>query len=146
MAGRLALWGAGQLLRTYISRSAEPPPSFWLALVKAEAPTPYMIGAELDEPDFASYWRVEIPNDVDHWETTEQLHILFNLQEVAFVTAQEDWGRIGYWALLNAEEEGFVFACGEIEDNLTVVTNDQVVIDPGVITIEIGPFFTDEAF
>lgn len=146
MAGRLSLWGAGELLRTYISKTAGPPPSFWLALIKAESPTPYMVGAELDEPDFASYARVEIPNNSTNWESTDQLHILFNANPVIFVTAQERWGRIGYWALCNAETEGYVFSCGEMETGLTVAKDDQVVVAAGEIVTELGPFFTDEVF
>ena len=51
MAGRLTIWGAGELLTTYFANApAEAPGFFWLALIREIAPTPYISGAELDEP------------------------------------------------------------------------------------------------
>ena len=44
MSGRLTVWGASQLLTAYFAGTAEPPPSFWLALVRTTPPTPYMYG------------------------------------------------------------------------------------------------------
>ena len=54
MAGRLTIWGAGELLTTFfgnLDAAKDPPSAFYLALVRLIAPTPYMSGAELDEPD-----------------------------------------------------------------------------------------------
>ena len=147
MAGRLTLWGAGELLRTFFSRTSEPPASFFLALIKESTPTPYMSGDELDEPEGESYARVEIPNDYENWSSdSEQLHIIGNTAEVAFVTAQEDWGRIGYWALCNAETGGFCYFVGDMETTQFVNTGDQAVVSAGDLVVELGPFFTDEEF
>lgn len=148
MAGRLSLWGAGQILRTFFGRTAEPPPAFYLAFIKDVAPTPYMSGAELNEPDVeAGYSRVEIPNEAVNWDSEEgMLHVTSNLIDFNFVTASADWGRIGYWALCNASVDGYTYFIGEMEEELIVLAGDQPVLAADELVIELGPFFTEEDF
>lgn len=148
MAGRLTLWGAGQLLHSYLGRTAEPPPAFYLALVQELAPSPYVSGAELDEPDPSlGYARALLNNDANTFVSDETtLHVVSNELEIPFITATGDWGRVAYWALCNAELEGYVFAAGEMENEQIIYAGDQVVIDPDELSIELGPFFTDEDF
>lgn len=147
MAGRLTQWGAGELLRSFFSRTATPPPSFWLGLVMENAPSPYVIGAELDEPEGLSYSRVEILNDIENWPSDNGLlHVVANGLAVSFVTAQEDWGRIGYWAVCNAQEDGYVYLVGEMEEEQSVLTGDQVIINSDELVVELGPFFTPDEF
>jgi len=148
MAGRLTMWGAGQILRTYFSKTSEPPPNFYLALIKDLAPTPYVSGSELDEPGLdTGYARAELPNDAASWTAEEgTLHITGNAVEVTFITAQADWGNINYWALCNADAGGYCVAVGNMEEPNYVSTGDQVVLGTDELTIELGPFFTDEDF
>src|SRR4029077_18960231 len=47
MPGRITVWGANQLLMSYFAKKEEPPPSFYLALIRDTAPTAYMAGSEL---------------------------------------------------------------------------------------------------
>lgn len=148
MSGRLSLWGAGQILRTFFGRTAEPPPNFYLALVRDIAPTPYMSGSELDEPEVeAGYGRVAIPNEATSWDSEEGLlHVTSNLLDFSFVTATIDWGRIGYWALCNADVEGYTYFIGEMEEELIVLAGDQPVLGADELVVELGPFFTEEDF
>src|SRR5262245_61407319 len=118
MAGRPTLWGASQILRSYFSKAAEPPPSFWLALVKDIAPSPYMSAEEINEPDpAAGYARVEIPNTVDAWDDldTGQLQVVSNRSAVQFLSATADWGQIDYWALCDSEVGGNMIFVGDLE-------------------------------
>lgn len=145
MAGRLTLWGAGELLRSFISRTAEPPPSFFLALIKEIPPTPYVSGGELDEPSVDDgYQRVELPNDAATWSGDDELHLVSNQADVPFVTATSDWGPIGFWAICNALEGGYVYFVGDMEDSQIIYTGDQAVIPAQELVIQVGPFYTDE--
>jgi hypothetical protein len=147
VAGRLTLWGAGEILRSFFGKTAEPPPDFYLALIKDLAPNPYVSGSELDEPTVdQGYVRVQLPNDAVTWNSGGMLHIVANEVEAAFITATSDWGRIGYWAVCNAEQGGYVYFVGEMEENLSVLAGDQAVVGAGELVIELGPFFTDEDF
>jgi hypothetical protein len=145
MSGRLTLWGAGEFLRTNISRTTEPVPNFFIALCLSR-PSPYVTGLELDEPTTASYARALLPNDAESWSSGDQPHMLMNEVDVTFITATEPWGRIPYWAICNADIEGYVYAVGALEGEEVIETDDQVVIEAGEIAIELGPFFTDEDF
>jgi hypothetical protein len=145
MAGRLTLWGAGEFLRTNISRTAEPVPTLYMALCLTR-PSPYITGLELDEPTIGSYARASIPNDSESWTDGDQLHVIMNEVPLTFITATADWGQIPYWALCNSEVEGYIYAVGALDPEEFIASGDQVVIDPGEISIELGPFFTDEDF
>lgn len=148
MAGRLTLWGAGELLRTFFGRTSEAPPAFYLALIKDVAPTPYVSGAELDEPVATTgYQRVELPNDPATWnEDSGLLHVVANEIEAVFVTAVENWGRIGYWAVCNAPVDGYVYFVGEMEQSQIIDAGDQAVLGAGELVVELGPFFTDQDY
>lgn len=148
MAGRLSLWGAGQILRSWFGRTTEPPPNYYLALVREIAPTPYMSGSELDEPLVEDgYIRVAIPNEAVEWDSEEGLlHVTSNTNEFPFVTATADWGRIGYWALCNADVGGYTYFIGEMEEEQIILAGDQAVLGADELTLELGPFFTEEDF
>lgn len=144
MSGRITLWGAGELLRSFFSRTAEPPPSFWLAAIKDVAPTPYISGAELAEPDFAEYARVELPNDISTWSNDGQIQVMSCEIDATFAEALEDWGTIRYWAVCNAEAEGFVYFVGEFEDPVIINDGDSLVVNGGDLSVSLGPFFSEE--
>lgn len=148
MAGRLTLWGAGEILQTFFGRTAEPPASFYLALIKDTAPTPYVSGEELDEPSSdVGYARVEIVNDPTMWsDSSGQLQLVSNNEDLYFVTATADWGRISYWALCNQDQGGYVYLVGQMEEAQVVSAGDQVVMSANALSVELGPFFTDEDF
>lgn len=145
MAGKLTLWGAGEVLRTYFSKSSEPPASIWVALIRTISPTAYSAGMDLDEPSLESgYTRVEIPNGPASWLSNEgQQHVVANDQDVSFIAATEEWGWIYYWALCNQEQEGQVIAVGKVESDLFISVGDVVHLAAGDLTVELGPFYTD---
>jgi hypothetical protein len=144
MSGRLTIWGAGQLLTTYFTQATEPPPSFWLALVRTIPPTPYMSGSELDEPDSDDYARIEIPNDLANWANDAQPQEIYNVLSAQYVTATQDWGQIGFWALCNAQVDGYNFLVGDLENPVLVAAGDQVEISEGDLSVSLGPFFLVE--
>jgi len=147
MSGRLTVWGAEQLLTAYFVGSAELPPSFWLALVRATPPTPYMDGTELDEPDvvdFPDYARIEIPNDGLNWANDSTPQEIYNVLPAQFITAVTDWGQISYWALCNAPVDGFNLLVGDLETPILIQAGDQAVISEGDLSVSLGPFFLVE--
>jgi hypothetical protein len=144
MSGRLTVWGASELLTTYLGKRTEPPPNFYLALVRDIAPTPYMSGSELDEPDNEDYARVQIPNDLASWANDSQPHEIYNVDPQAFITATSPWGKINYWALCNADVDGYPFIVGELENPVLIEIDDQVVFEEGDLSVSLGPFFLTE--
>lgn len=144
MAGRLTQWGAGELILSYFSRTSEPPASFWLALVKETAPTLYISGAELDEPENTDYARVEIPNDYLNWSNESQPQVVVNDSDVLYVAATSDWGVLKYWALTNASVDGFNYFVGELEEPMNVLTGDTPMLGAGDLSVSLGPFFLVE--
>ena len=146
MAGRLTLWGAGEILRSFFSRATTPPTDFYLAVIKDIAPTPYISGAEIDEPVGGGYERVAIPNDAVNWGSDGSLHTISVITDQVFKVATANWGVIRYWAICNAAVDGYVYFCGKIEtDNLiNVETGDTVILGEGDLTVQLGPFFTEE--
>lgn len=147
MAGRPTLWGASEILRAFFSKAAEPPPSFWLALIIDVPPNPYTSGEEINEPLVESgYARVEVPNNTEYFGDLDsgQLHLVMNLQDITFSTATSDWGLITHWALCDAEVDGGVYFFGDLMETTPVFSGDQVIIDANLLAIEFGPFFFDE--
>lgn len=144
MSGRLTVWGAEQLLTVYFGGTALPPESFWLALIRTNPPTPYLDGTELDEPDNADYSRIEIPNDQLNWVNDSSPQEMYNVLPAQFITAVSDWGQIGYWALTNAQVDGFNFIVGDLENPIQILTGDQAVISEGDLSVSLGPFFLQD--
>lgn len=144
MAGRITLWGADQLLTSYFSKKAEVPPSFHLALIKDVAPTPFISGAELDEPIGGSYVRTLIPNDTDHFSNIGQPQVINLEANVQFLPATDLWGMIRYWALCNSEVDGFVYFIGKLVAPMRVDNGDIAFVPAGDLSVALGPFFTAE--
>ena len=144
MPGRLTVWGASQLLTGYFTRGTEPPPSFYLALVREIAPNPYINGSELDEPDNDDYQRIEIPNTLEYWANDSQPHEVYNVLPQQFITAITAWGKIGYWALCNAPVDGYNLIVGDLENPILVEAGDQVAFEEGDLSVSLGPFFLVE--
>ena len=144
MPGRLTVFGARELLTTYFARITEPPPTFYLALIREIAPTPYMSGAELDEPDAVDYARIPIDNDLANWANDSQPQETYNVLPGTFITATTDWGKIGYWALCNAEVDGYNILVGDLETPVLIEAGDQVEFAEGDLNVTLGPFFLAE--
>jgi hypothetical protein len=144
MSGRITVWGASELLSCFFTRNTEPPASFWLALIRTAAPTPYMSGLELDEPTVDDYSRIEILNDNDDWSNLSQPHVMASVLPVTFNTATTDWGQIGYWALCNLDAGGMCYFVGDLENPLQVEIGDQVVVAEEDLSVSLGPFFMAE--
>lgn len=145
MAGRLTVWGASQLLTTYFSQRTEPPPDLYVALIKTIAPTPFLDGSELDEPENVDYARVAIPNNVANWYNDSQPQEIYNANDVPFITATSTWGMVRYWALCNAPVDGYNLLVGDLETPVMVEAGDQVVLGAADLSVTLGPFYLYEA-
>lgn len=145
MPGRLTVWGASQLLTTYFSQTTTPPPSLYLALVKDVAPTPYISGSELDEPDNEDYARVAIESSLAYWFNDSTPQEIYNAQAAAFTTAVTRWGKISYWALCNAQLGGYNMLVGDLVNPVIVEIGDQPVFSPSDLSITLGPLYLSEA-
>jgi len=143
MAGRITLWGAGELLMSFFAKATSAPDNFYLALIKDVPPTPYVSGAELDEPEEASYQRIPIPADLTGWNNNGQIHVIANGVEVSSVSATEDWGTLRFWALCSSPVDGYIYAVGDMEP-ISVGIGDTAVLYDGDLTITLGPFFSSE--
>jgi len=144
MPGRLTVWGAGQILTSYFARTTTPPPAFYLALVRNIPPTPYMSGSELDEPDNIDYARVLIENDLAHWSNSSQPQEIFNVMPSQFITATSDWGQINFWALCNADVDGYNLVVGNLDNPVVIEAGDQAVFADGDLSVSLGPFYLAE--
>lgn len=143
MTGSLTLWGAGQIINSFIGRDAAAPESFYLALIRSTPPTPYLSGAELDEPVVDDYSRVEIANDLSNWVGDIQPQLMLTSQNIRFPTAIADWGVMGYWALCDSPHEGSNYFVGSLEAPLAILAGDTALIGAGDLSVALGPFFTD---
>ena len=144
MAGNLSLWGAGQMLKSFISKSATPPGSFYLALIGEIPPSTYMSGSEIDEPSAPSYQRAEIVNDIGYWAEDVQPQLMVTRNTVAYLPAVEDWGVIRYWALCDSPFGGSVYFVGKLEVAQTINAGDTAQIGAGDLAVQLGPFFGTE--
>lgn len=144
MSGRLTQWGAGELILSFFSRTVEPPESLWLGLIRTTAPTLYVSGSELDEPDNADYARVEIPNDELSWDNSSQPQIVTNTVDVLYAAAVSDWGQLNFWALCDAGTGGYTYFVGDLEEPLNILTGDTAMIGAGDLSVSLGPFYLAE--
>lgn len=144
MSGHLTQWGASQLILACFSRAIPPPPKFYLALIKDVAPSLYVSGAEIDEPEAADYGRVEIPNDAMNWSNSSQPQVAVNVMDVMYVAASTDWGICNYWALCNSPVEGMNYFVGDLDVPVNVTTGDTPMIGAGDLSVSLGPFFMVE--
>ena len=108
------------------------------------APTPFVSGAELDEPIGGSYGRVLIPNDTDHFSNIGQPQVVNLENNAQFLPATDLWGMIRYWALCNAEVDGYVYFIGKLVAPMRVDNGDIAFVPAGDLSIALGPFFTAE--
>ena len=141
MSGQITMYGASQLLTSYFSHTTDPPTSFYLALVALIPPDPYMSGSELDEPAVDDYARAQVLNDLANWNNASQPQEMLSLQTITFITAVSDWGQLNYWALCDSVEGGNNLIVGTLESPVVVSAGDQVSIDPGDLSVSLGPFF-----
>lgn len=143
MAGRLTLWGAGELLTNFFTGGGTLPDNFFLAVTKTASPTPYVSGAELDEPLVGSYERLMIPATSAFWNNAGQIQVLEMSKDMSFVTALEDWGKLKYWALCDSPAGGNVYAFGDM-DPVNVDVGETLTLFDGDLAITVGPFFNDK--
>ena len=144
MPGRLTIWGAGQILTSYYGRTTNPPAAFYLAVIKDVPPSPYMSGSEIKEPENSDYQRVRIENDLANWSNDSQPQEISNVRATKFITALSDWGEIKYWALCNAEVDGFNLLVGNLENPVVIMEGDQLELSEGDLSVSLGPFFMVE--
>lgn len=143
--GRITLYGANEFLMSFFTKTTGSPTTFYVALMKDVAPTPYISGAELDEPTEESYARAGVPSSLAGWVSTGQMNIIANAADIVFSTATEDWGTCRYWALCSAPVDGYVYAIGDM-DPISVDNGDVATLFEGDLNIALGPFYTAEEF
>lgn len=137
----LALWGANEFSQMLFGRRTVVPDNYYLALIRQTAPNAFSDGVELDEPPAGvGYGRLLLPNDATVW-TTDGYYLTTNVAALTFLQATADWGRINYWALTNAPEDGFVYFTGRFPQAEIIYNNDQVIIPAGALQIALGPIF-----
>ena len=141
--GRITLWGANEFLMSFFAKSTTSPPEMYVALIRDVAPTPYVSGAELDEPTEESYERSAIPSSLAGWAATGQMNIIANATDTVFTTATEDWGTFRFWALCSAQVDGYVYAIGDLEP-FSVEVGDIATLFEGDLAISLGPFYSPE--
>ena len=144
MAGRITLWGAGQMLNAHFGKSADIPANYYLAMIRKIPPTPYVSGAELDEPEGLGYTRAVIPNNLTYWSNAGQIQVSVLNSDVVYAPATGDWGDLKYWALCNAEVEGYVYFIGSLESQIRINNTDSLIVGAGDLGVTVGPFFTSE--
>lgn len=144
MAGRITLWGAGQLMSAFFGKGAPIPDTFYLAAMKSTPPSPYVSGGELDEPEGAGYQRLAVPNNGLYWNNTGQIQVALLNADISFAAATGDWGTLRYWALCNASLDGFAYFVGTLESPVTINTTDVLMVGAGDLGVTVGPFFAAE--
>ena len=137
----LSLFGANEVANMVFGRRTAPPENWYLALIRNNVPNAFSDGTELDEPPAGvGYGRLIIPNDPTIW-ATDGYYLTSNVVALTFSAATADWGRINYWALCNAPEEGYVYFTGRFPQANSVATGDQVNLPAGSLQITLGPIF-----
>lgn len=137
----LALWGANEISQMIFGRRALPPDNWYLALCRQQAPNAFSDGTELDEPPAGvGYGRLLVPNDPSIWDT-DGYYLTTNIVALDFLEATADWGRINYWALTNAPEDGFVYFTGRFPNGDVVYNHDVLHIPARALQIALGPIF-----
>lgn len=138
----LALWGANEIANMIFGARTEVPANFFLALIRNNQPNAFSDGTELDEPPIATsgYVRLQLPNDASIWDVDGYYNVR-NIVDLTFLAADEDWGRINYWALCNSVTDGFVYFTGRMPQSEIVNTGDIVHIPAGSLQISLGPIF-----
>lgn len=141
VTGQLTVFGASQLLNSFFGKGVVAPNTFYLALIKDIAPTPYVSGNELDEPTGGAYARAAVPNDVVTWSNAGALNITALQIEINFIAATANWGTIRYWALCDALSGGNPYFVGQLDSPQAVLLGEVATINPGDLSVELGPFF-----
>lgn len=137
----LSLFGANEFANILFGKRQVVPDNWYLALILNNVPNAFSDGTELDEPPGGvGYGRLVVPNDPTIW-TTDGYYLTTNVVDLTFSAATADWGRINYWALCNAPEDGFVYFTGRFPQADTVLSGDQVNIPAGSLQIVLGPIY-----
>lgn len=144
MAGRITLWGAGEILNAFFCHAENVPQAFYLAVCLDAAPTPYVSGAELDEPEVVGYSRLAIPATTGYWSNSGQPQVISTTQDLSFPTATTAWGTVRYWALCNAPVDGYVYAVGDML-SVNVTVGSQLQLFSGDLSFSMGPFYSEES-
>jgi hypothetical protein len=119
-----------------LARNGEPPVGIYHIALIQQLPPGFTIGPEeQDEPDYAEYSRGDLLNDSANWEVSD--NTLFNLLEITFPTALNDWGQINYWSVCDQELGlgGRVLWVGQLDEPLFIEVGDQAFLAPGTLSL-----------
>lgn len=126
--GFLASAGADLLLNMLVSNQN----AYYLGLTVGSVPGSNNSGEELDEPMTDDYTRAIIDNTSAAWVITSGT--LYNGALVDFAEAQEDWGTVSGWAVLDQPVGGNVIFAGAMDSPMAVDSGDTVSIPAGGIS------------
>lgn len=132
----LSEYGANTILEVLLNKTTMPT-SLWIALSRQQI-DPVWDGDDLAfyEPDDPAYARIEIPLDAGF--TDPEGGVSANTDTYQWDTPSEDWGQIGFFALLTEETSGEVFYIGDLASPFYVAMNGEVSLDAGTINLTVA--------
>jgi hypothetical protein len=135
--GAISLYGVNYVLTNAFTPTN--PVTMYLALLTAQ-PTLNADGSSLIEPS-ASYSYARKPYNLQSSNWTLNQGSVSNTNPIYFDMAYSaDWGTIVGWALVDSATlgSGNVYACGSVQQPMTVTQNTFVIIPANSITIGIA--------
>lgn len=126
-------YGAALAAQSFLGKSLSIPNTLYVAVMTA-SPNATSTGVSLNEPTGGSYARVAVTNNSTNF-TFDGYNAVYNATDIIFPVATGFWGRLGYWALVDAATSGNVMAYGTLNPVATVVSGDRLTIVANSLSI-----------
>lgn len=126
-------YGASLAAQAFLGKTLTVPSTLYIA-VTTTSPNATSTGVSLNEPSGGSYARTAVVNDAAHF-TFDGYNAVYNATDIVFPVATGFWGRLGYWALVDAATSGNVLAYGTLNPVATVVAGDRLTIVANSLSI-----------
>lgn len=128
-------YGAALAARAYLGKSLTIPATVYVA-VTTTSPNATSTGVGLTEPTGGSYSRVAVTNNTTNF-SFDNYNAVYNTNDIVFPVATGFWGRLGYWALVDAATAGNVLAYGTLNPVATVVSGDRLTIVANSLSVAV---------